>query len=102
MFAVLLPRELYYIWFGTARARRINKGLITYFITSALKLSKVEFLLSIESNSLILPYLGGFGTSTAWGGGQKNAPSIFPLFFKLCQNLLQGNNILKDLKYGKI
>ena len=55
------------------------------------RLNMVDF-----QSDLTLPYLGDFGTFTAWGGGRKCPRSIFSLFFKLCQpNLVRGNNVQK-------
>ena len=63
---------------------------------------QIAVLWALDCTSLALPYLGDFGTSTTWGRGRKCPPSIFSLFFKLCQpNFVRGNNVQKWFKMWK-
>ena len=47
-------------------------------------------------------YLHSLGGGGTWLKNMKVLPSIFPLFFKLCEpNLVRGNNVQKWCKCGK-
>ena len=72
-----------------AKAISIEEGVIRY-----VRKNKRDFVERFEDENLNPTLPGRFWYLHSLGGRGESAPSIFSLFFKLCQpNLLCGNNV---------